>query len=147
MAKPIKFRLGEILVQQNLISQQQLEDSLVLQKQTGRKLEPSPQDTQEELAALFDPVGWQTLQKMFGDIQDKNVWQSYVEHAKRNGLKDAAKAGRALFNPLLAGVWWLKKNNPKGWDMARLCRVLANNLPPRTKGNEDELERKISEWP
>lgn len=38
MAKPIKFRLGEILVQQNLISQQQLEDSLVLQKQTGRKL-------------------------------------------------------------------------------------------------------------
>ena len=38
MTKPIKFRLGEILVQQNLITQQQLDESLTLQKQSGRKL-------------------------------------------------------------------------------------------------------------
>lgn len=38
MAKPIKFRLGEILVKQNLISQEQLDESLALQKQSGRKL-------------------------------------------------------------------------------------------------------------
>lgn len=38
MAKPQKFRLGELLVQQQLISQQQLDEALLAQKQTGRKL-------------------------------------------------------------------------------------------------------------
>jgi MSHA biogenesis protein MshE len=38
MARPEKFRLGEILVQQNLLSQEQLQAALEEQKKTGRKL-------------------------------------------------------------------------------------------------------------
>ena len=38
MARPEKFRLGEILVQQNLLSQDQLQAALDEQKKTGRKL-------------------------------------------------------------------------------------------------------------
>ena len=38
MARPEKFRLGEILVQQNLLSQEQLLAALEEQKKTGRKL-------------------------------------------------------------------------------------------------------------
>ena len=38
MARPEKFRLGEILVQQNLLSQEQLQQALDEQKKTGRKL-------------------------------------------------------------------------------------------------------------
>jgi MSHA biogenesis protein MshE len=38
MARPEKFRLGEILVQQNLLSQEQLQAALDEQKKTGRKL-------------------------------------------------------------------------------------------------------------
>ncbi|WP_313951046.1 ATPase, T2SS/T4P/T4SS family, partial [Accumulibacter sp.] len=38
MARPEKFRLGEILVQQNLLSQEQLQRALDEQKRSGRKL-------------------------------------------------------------------------------------------------------------
>ena len=38
MARPEKIRLGEILVQQNLISADDLDKSLEEQKRTGRKL-------------------------------------------------------------------------------------------------------------
>ena len=38
MARPEKFRLGEILVQQKLLSQEQLQAALEEQKKTGRKL-------------------------------------------------------------------------------------------------------------
>ncbi|WP_151636520.1 GspE/PulE family protein [Noviherbaspirillum aerium] len=38
MARPEKVRLGEILVQQNLLSEEQLQFSLAEQKRTGRKL-------------------------------------------------------------------------------------------------------------
>ena len=38
MARPEKIRLGEILIQQNLLSPEQLEQALVEQKRTGRKL-------------------------------------------------------------------------------------------------------------
>lgn len=38
MARPEKIRLGEILVQQGLLSNEQLAKSLELQKSTGRKL-------------------------------------------------------------------------------------------------------------
>ncbi|OIQ80835.1 type II secretion system protein E [mine drainage metagenome] len=38
MARPKKIRLGEILLQQNLLSAEQLEQSLVEQKRSGRKL-------------------------------------------------------------------------------------------------------------
>ncbi|HYD94614.1 MAG TPA: MSHA biogenesis protein MshE, partial [Noviherbaspirillum sp.] len=38
MARPEKVRLGEILVQQKLLSEEQLQFSLTEQKRTGRKL-------------------------------------------------------------------------------------------------------------
>lgn len=38
MARPEKIRLGEILIQQNLLSPEQLEQALIEQKRTGRKL-------------------------------------------------------------------------------------------------------------
>jgi MSHA biogenesis protein MshE len=38
MAKPQKYRLGELLVQQSLVTTAQLEEALVQQKQSGRKL-------------------------------------------------------------------------------------------------------------
>src|SRR3978361_1767398 len=38
MARPEKVRLGEILVQQKLLSEEQLQFSLTQQKRTGRKL-------------------------------------------------------------------------------------------------------------
>ena len=38
MARPEKVRLGEILVQQKLLSEEQLQSSLAEQKRTGRKL-------------------------------------------------------------------------------------------------------------
>jgi len=38
MARPEKIRLGEVLVQQNLISAEDLNKSLEEQKRTGRKL-------------------------------------------------------------------------------------------------------------
>ena len=38
MARPEKVRLGELLIQQNLISPEQLNKSLEEQKRTGKKL-------------------------------------------------------------------------------------------------------------
>jgi len=35
--RPEKLRLGDVLVQQRLISQEQLQQTLLLQKQTGKK--------------------------------------------------------------------------------------------------------------
>ena len=38
MARPEKIRLGEILLQQNLMTEEQLQFALAEQKRTGRKL-------------------------------------------------------------------------------------------------------------
>ena len=38
MARPEKIRLGEILLQQNLMTEEQLQFALTEQKRTGRKL-------------------------------------------------------------------------------------------------------------
>ena len=38
MARPEKIRLGEVLIQQKLLSEEQLNQALADQKRTGRKL-------------------------------------------------------------------------------------------------------------
>lgn len=80
------------------------------------------------LAALFDPVRAEALEKMFAA---NGKWKSWAERANRNGLK-AARTSRGGFNPYLAGVWFVRKG-VQGWDDAHLYRTLANNLPARSR--------------
>lgn len=86
------------------------------------------EEADEELAALFDPVTVATLEKMFpaGDR-----WKQWAERAKRNGLS-IARVGRGMYNPYLASTWFLGQGRP-GWDRAKCDRVLANNLPARSR--------------
>lgn len=106
-----------------------------LQANLPSAAESAENDT-AEIASLFDPVHFNTLEKIFPTGADK--WQNYSERATRNGLV-AARQGRAMFNPYLAGLWWLDKQHPPGWDVARLRRVLAARLPDRSRGNEHLL--------
>jgi hypothetical protein len=88
--------------------------------------DPDPNDG--HIATLFNPVRAPQLEAMF---PDDGKWAGYTERADRNGLKDAAKDGRAMFNPYRAAVWWLA-TGPKDWKWERCLRVLANNLPVRS---------------
>lgn len=92
-----------------------------------------PAGNDGELAALFDPVKVAQLEAMFPnrDAGNASRWPRHVERAGRNGLKDAAKEGRAVFNPYRAAVWWLA-TGPKDWKWERCLHVLANNLPARS---------------
>lgn len=83
---------------------------------------------ENDIAALFDPVRPAQLEAMF---PDGGKWKTHSERALRNGLKEAAKQGRASYNPYLAAIWWLN-TGPQGWKWERCLRVLANNLPARS---------------
>ncbi len=83
---------------------------------------------EDELAALFEPVSVAALEKMF---PDNGRWRNHAERAARNGLS-VAREDRGKFNPYLAAIWWLNKKKPSGWDLARVHRTLANNLPARS---------------
>lgn len=93
-----------------------------------------------ELSTLFDGVPYTVLEKMFSS---NGKWKNLAERANRNGLKAAAKMERAMFNPLLAGKWWLTNQKPVGWDWARCCRTLASNLPPRSAHLKNLLTDKL----
>lgn len=88
----------------------------------------TPQDFDETIAALFDPVGTAQLEKMF---PANGSWSKWADKAKANGLT-VARVGRSKFNPYLAAQWWLDKQNPYDWDLGKCCRKLANNLPLRS---------------
>jgi len=92
--------------------------------------QPPIVDPDIELAKLFDPVGPDTLDTMF---PAEGRWSDWCERADRNGLK-VAKEGRNKWNPYVAAKWWLEKQVPKSWDMARCRRTLAKNLPARSAG-------------
>lgn len=94
----------------------------------GETIETS-EGTDERLAGLFDAVGTEHLEKMF---PADGKWGLWADKAAREGLRDAARDGRAKFNPYRAAQWWIRNKNPSGWDWARCCRVLANNLPGRS---------------
>uniref|UniRef100_A0ABX1PMP7 Uncharacterized protein n=2 Tax=Aromatoleum anaerobium TaxID=182180 RepID=A0ABX1PMP7_9RHOO len=88
-----------------------------------------PQDDADaQLAALFDPVAKEQLEAMFPD----KGWANYADKAASNGLANAARESRAMFNPYRAACWWLSRKAPVGWKWERCARVLANNLPARS---------------
>jgi hypothetical protein len=103
----------------------------------------SEQSLDEEFASWFDDVSYQQLAGMFKAYptyeQNEKAWKSYAAQANKNGLKEAARASRAKFNPFNAGMWWLDRKRPTGWSLERLHRALANNLPPRSKEHEQRL--------
>ena len=90
---------------------------------------PPDRDPVAELAALFDPVTLSQLETMFP--VEAGRWESWAERAKRNGL-DHARTKRGLFNPYMAGMFFLKQGIP-GWSLERVQRKLAANLPPRSQ--------------
>lgn len=82
----------------------------------------------ETLAALFDPVPVDVLEKMF---PADGMWNVWAERAARNGLK-YARQGRKMFNPYKAGMWFVT-NGGKGLTIGHCRRMLANNhLPDRS---------------
>ena len=95
-------------------------------------------DPDEKLAALFDPVPVQALEKMF---PAKGKWETWADKAKANGLI-AAREGRAKFNPYKAGLWFVRKG-ADGWDDAHLYRTLVKNLPARSCDEEHLLTSDI----
>lgn len=92
----------------------------------------------EELAALFDPVPVEALEKMF---PADGRWESWAERARSNGLRDA-RTGRKQFNPYRAAVWFFNRGRP-GWDWARCLRILANNLPAKSRDHKHLLTGRI----
>lgn len=93
------------------------------------KVDDAAADDVEGLAALFDPVRVATLEALF---PDGGKWEKYAERAARNGLI-AARVERGIFNPYRAARWWLDTQAPPGWKWERCARVLANNLPSRSR--------------
>lgn len=88
-----------------------------------------------DLAQLFDPVPVTALEKMF---PSEGKWAGWAEHASRHPELKAARQGRAMFNPYLAGIWFARKGR-SGWDLARCRRALANNLPDRSLDDKHRL--------
>jgi hypothetical protein len=87
-------------------------------------------DAELTFVALFDPVKVKTLEKMF---PASGKWKNWVERAKSNKLIDA-RVKRGYFNPYRAALWFLQKGI-EDWDLARCHRVLAKNLPARSRDN------------
>lgn len=97
----------------------------------------------DKLATLFDPVSVEVLAKMFpADKQcAADKWKCWQDKASTNGLKEA-RVGRAIFNPYKAGMWFLSRKIP-GWDIDRINRVLAKNLPARSRDEKYQLTGEI----
>jgi hypothetical protein len=91
-------------------------------------------DVEAALSELFDPVPVEALEKMF---PAEGQWKKWAERAERNGLK-AARDGRGRFNPHRAALWFMDQGIAN-WDIARCNRVLANNLPARSRHKADML--------
>jgi hypothetical protein len=100
---------------------------------------PQSPSQDEKLAALFDPVTVETLEKMF---PANGKWVKWAERAARNEL-NTARQDRAMYNPYKAGLWFLRRR-VKDWDLARCHRVLAKNLPARSR---DEVHLLTDEIP
>ena len=88
----------------------------------------------EDPTDWFDPATVQTLETLF---PANGKWKAWAARAASNGLQ-AARVKRGQFNPHTAGRWFLTKKEP-GWTEARLYRVLANNLPARSKDKYELL--------
>lgn len=118
------------------IQQSQVEQSANVKSEERSNPPTTTDQPDDELELLFDPIGTSALDKMF-NCPD-GTWKNFAERASRNGLA-AIRGPRRKFNPFLAAQWWLKTQNPPGWDWARCLRALANNLPPRSKDKKHLL--------
>lgn len=85
-------------------------------------------DHDETLAALFDLVPVEALETMF---PAGGKWSGWAGKAKEKGLL-TAREGRGMFNPYKAGMWFVQRGAP-GWDIDRLYKRLAKNLPARSR--------------
>jgi hypothetical protein len=113
----------------------QVRDEIVqLEKKAGVPAADKATSADDEISALFDPVKREALEKMF---PARKRWAGWCEHAAENKLI-TARVKRGLFNPYLAGRWFLGMGLPE-WSEARLMRVLANNLPPRSRDKAELL--------
>lgn len=92
-----------------------------------------------EFEKLFEPVTVAALEKMF---PANGKWSGWAEKAKSNNLINA-RVSRAMFNPYKAAMWFCNKGID-GYDLARCYRILANNLPARSKGSEQLLTGKLN---
>lgn len=99
-----------------------------------REVEIDKNNTEEELALMFDAVPVEALEKMF---PAGGKWKQWTSKAKENGLINTRK-GRAKFNPYLAGLWFTRRG-AEGWDDSRLYRTLANNLPEHSRNQKHLL--------
>ena len=90
------------------------------------------QDQESKLAALFDSVSPEQLEKMF---PSEGHWLDWTRRAKARGL-DVARKESNKYNPYIAARWWINKQPQDGWDWRRVTRVLAKNFPPRSIGSE-----------
>jgi len=102
-----------------------LSESEINSSVTTADVEP---DNDKILSDLFDSVTVEALEKMF---PADGKWKGWAEHAARNGLI-AARKKRGKFNPYEAAMWFVGQGI-EGWDLARCNRVLANNLPARSR--------------
>ncbi len=125
-SKDFKIDFSKVPVLLSKLKKTELSTEQTLPCATDNKNDETNHD--RLLADLFDPVTVPALEKMFST--NENKWKGWTERAARNGLK-AARQDRAMFNPYLAGMWFLNKG-VNGWDLARFYRVLANNLPERS---------------
>lgn len=108
----------------------------------AKPLDAASADIDADIAAMFDPVAKEQLEAMF---PDNGKWAKYAERAARNGLAGAARVGRAIFNPYCAARWWIESQGPDGWKWERCVRVLANNLPSRSRDSKHVLTGEFPE--
>jgi hypothetical protein len=123
-----EHNLAPVNVLVQTVAQNSLSETLTDESGTLVKANAPKQDSGEGFAALFEPVTIEALEKMF---PAGGKWKGWAGHAAENGLSKA-RTGYAQFNPYIAGVWFLNRRI-EGWDLARLHRKLANNLPARSK--------------
>ncbi len=97
----------------------------------------APQDADERIADLFDPVSQAAIKILFDKVDkvdkvDADVWKKYFDHAARNGLSDARQGDAQPFqyNPAKVADWLVSKGK---YTRAHADRKLVNNLPERSK--------------
>lgn len=136
-SEPVRVTLDNLRISENALA------SILSYRERRRRLHGQPERREESfddgLDKLFDPVTVANLEKMF---PADGKWKTWAERAARNGLREAAKAGRAKFNPYRAAMWFLDQGEP-GFDLARCMRKLANNLPERSSDKRHLLSGDI----
>lgn len=125
MARPEKIRLGEILIQQNLLSPEQLEQALVEQKRTGRKLGRVFIDSGFVTEKQISEALARQLNIPFIDLNDFNVQAHEVQK-----LPEAqARRFRAIVLEDRGGTYFVGMADPSDlFAYDELTRVLKHEI-------------------